>query len=70
MITKNNIMAVKFITWSSFWLLVGIVSWQLREIGSSITVAANIADINVITEPVSKKRSLPVHPRVTNVTTC
>ena len=56
-------------TWSSFWLLVGIVSWQLSKVSGSIAMAPNIADIYVIAEPVSKKRGLPVHPWVANFTT-
>ena len=61
-------MVEKLMTWSSFWLLVGIVSWQLSKVSGSIAMAPNIADIYVIAEPVSKKRGLPVHPWVTNFT--
>ena len=66
---KNNVKPEKIVTWSRFKLLVNIVSWQLREVGSSIAVAANITDINFIAKHVSSKRCLPIHPWVANFTT-
>jgi len=56
------------LTWSSFWLLSTVVSGQLSKVSSGIAVAADVADVNVIAEPVSKERCLPVDEWITNVT--
>jgi hypothetical protein len=47
--------------------LFSIVSWKLRKVGGSIALASNLADINVIAEPVSEKWGLPVDVRISEL---
>ena len=66
---KSNFFRTSFgsFTWAGFWLLCCIVARQLCEVGSSIAVAAHIAYIDLVAEPVSQQRGLPVDERVSNV---
>jgi hypothetical protein len=44
--------------------LLSIVSWKLRKVGGRIALASNLADVDVIAEPVSEKWGLPVDVRI------
>jgi hypothetical protein len=65
---KLNVTLFKLIlTWPWFQILFSIVSWKLRKVGGSIALASNLADINVIAEPVSEKWGLPVDVRISEL---